>query len=147
MNIQLHRTYLFSAVQTDEILLQQHAHSPVLAFGTVVYTAPILLLCIIYLVSVNYNNIYICNIIYIWYVYTTGKINVFEQVGDLMPIRKKGRPTKRAKALERVDDLDVMALRPGDWRKTPVRHPEYLNGWVVDYRTKPDTKRTVVWQV
>ena len=76
-----------------------------------------------------------------------GKINVFEQVGDLMPIRKRGRPANRAKALDRVEDLDVMALRPGDWRKTPVRHPIYLNGWVVNYRTKPDTKRTVVWQV
>ena len=35
----------------------------------------------------------------------------------------------------------------GDWKKSPIRHPEYLNGWVVNYRYKPDTARTVVWQV
>ena len=92
-----------------------------------------------------YTVLYYLVYIYV-YVYI-GAINVFEMVDDLMPIRKKRRPSNSAKALDRVDDVDVMALRPGDWRKTPVRHPEYLNGWVVDYRTKPDTKRTVVWQV
>ena len=75
-----------------------------------------------------------------------GMINVFELLGNLMPVRKKGRPCNAKKALEREDDLDVDALRPGDWKRTPLRHPEYLNGWVVDYRRKPDKRRTVVWQ-
>jgi hypothetical protein len=45
-----------------------------------------------------------------------------------MPVRKRGRPSNKAKALERIDDIDVEALKPGDWKKTPIRHPEYRNG-------------------
>ena len=59
-----------------------------------------------------------------------------------MPVRKRGRPKNCSRALEREDDL-----RPGDWRKSPIRHVDYGMGFVVDYRIKPDTKRTVVWRV
>ena len=76
-----------------------------------------------------------------------GHINVHELVSGLMPVRKRGRPKNCSRALEREDDLDVLALRPGDWRKSPIRHVDYGMGFVVDYRIKPDTKRTVVWRV
>jgi hypothetical protein len=71
-----------------------------------------------------------------------------------MPIRKRGRPCNSSRALERIDDLDVMALRPGDWRKTNIRTREHKNGVVTGYRTKPNKdnaprtkKKTVVWTV
>jgi hypothetical protein len=55
-----------------------------------------------------------------------------------MAIRKRGRPTTSEMALERDRDLeqevDVKSIRPGAWRKTPIRHPEYLNGVVYSYR-------------
>ena len=55
-----------------------------------------------------------------------------------MAVRKRGRPTEREKALERDRDLtDPKALRPAAWRKTPVRHPEYLNGIIYSYRVCP----------
>jgi hypothetical protein len=62
-----------------------------------------------------------------------------------MPVRKRGRPTTREKALECDRDLvDAKSIRPGAWRKTPIRHPVYLTGLIYGYRVKPDT--TTVWQ-
>ena len=77
-----------------------------------------------------------------------GVINIFNMMSGLMPVRKRGRPTTREKALERdIDELDVMNIRPAAWRKTNVRHPEYRNSVVYQYRVLPDENETVVWKV
>jgi hypothetical protein len=72
-------------------------------------------------------------------------IDVHHLVSTLLPVRKAGRPTKRSKALERDENPDVMALCPGDMRKTCIRHETYLNGVVYDYRLKPN--KIMVWCV
>lgn len=73
-------------------------------------------------------------------------IDVMHLYGDLEPVRKRGRP-RNFNALQFDDNVEMLAMKPGDIRKTPVRHPEYLNGFVTDYRLKPDKTRTVVWTV
>lgn len=75
-----------------------------------------------------------------------GVINLKHMLGNLLPVRKRGRPTNAKKALQREDNLDVMSLRPGDWKKAAIRHPEYLNGFVIDWRKKPHTHK-IVWNV
>jgi hypothetical protein len=68
-------------------------------------------------------------------------------MSSLKPVRKRGRPTTREKALERDKGLllDKFDSRPGDFRKTPIRHPIHLNGMIYNFRMKPD--RTLVWNV
>ena len=77
-----------------------------------------------------------------------GLINVYNMMSALMPVRKRGRPTCREKALERdKDGLHEMSIRPATVRKTNIRHHEYRNGLVYQYRTLPDKKGTHVWKV
>ena len=66
---------------------------------------------------------------------------------SLMPVRKRGRPKNSEKALQRDANIDILAFRPGDWRKCPIRHPQYKTGIVRDFRVKPDKAKTVVWNV
>jgi hypothetical protein len=67
-----------------------------------------------------------------------GIINIFDMMSGLNPCRKRGRPTRSEKALEKDRDsqepLDVMSIKPGKWRKQPVRHQEYLNGMAYQAR-------------
>jgi hypothetical protein len=59
------------------------------------------------------------------------RIDVFNLLSALMPTKKKGRPTNRGKALQRMeDDNFVTAVAPSSWRASDVRHPEFLNGVV-----------------
>ena len=81
--------------------------------------------------------------------HTLGIINVIELVSSLMPIRKRGRPCNRTKALERIIvDLDVEAMKPADLNKQPVRHPQHLNGFVTNYRWGGESgdDSYVLWQ-
>jgi hypothetical protein len=59
-----------------------------------------------------------------------GIINVFDMVVNLAPMRKRGRPTTREKALEQ--DLDMDYVKPARWRKQAIRQPEYLTGHVYE---------------
>jgi hypothetical protein len=78
-----------------------------------------------------------------------GIINVFDMVVNLAPVRKRGRPTTREKALEQ--DLDMDYVKPARWRKQIIRHPEYLTGHVYDTRTYENPNRdgsmVTVWKV
>jgi hypothetical protein len=77
-------------------------------------------------------------------------IDLFEMMSALQPVRKRGRPTTREKALERDRDLEegVKAVKPAQWRKQLIRHPEYLTGFVYDTRSYEKKNRTVtVWKV
>jgi hypothetical protein len=95
------------------------------------------------------NNSHCSHVLAVYHL--LGHINVFAMMSGLNPVRKRGRPTCREKALEKDRDtqepLDVMSINPAKWRKQPVRHQEYLNGMVYNFRVKPDKKRTPVWKV
>jgi len=89
----------------------------------------------------------------------------------LEPVRNRGRPRKASGALtkgvchftsciikltcqlltysECVQEavLLVHTLAPGRWVKSHILHPEFGFGWVVNHRTKPDEKKTIVWSV
>ena len=66
-----------------------------------------------------------------------GDIDVKHMSSSIRPARKRGRPRNAAKALINDESIDVMALKPGNWKNTYVRHPQYLNGMCVDYRVVP----------
>jgi hypothetical protein len=78
-----------------------------------------------------------------------GIINIFDMVSKLAPVRKRGRPTTREKALERDRDVDIGYINPARWRKQVIRHLEYLTGHVYDTRTYETDKgkRVTVWKV
>ena len=61
-----------------------------------------------------------------------GIINIYQLMSSLKPVRKRGRPTTREKALERDKDVlsDKLDDRPGDMRKMPIRHPVHLNSMI-----------------
>ena len=67
----------------------------------------------------------------------------------IRPASKRGRPRNNAaRALINDESVDVMALRPGDWKNTYVRHAQYLNGMCVDYRVVPNHRNEKIlrWQ-
>jgi len=74
-----------------------------------------------------------------------GIINIFDMMSKLAPVRKRGRPTTREKALERDRDRDLGYVNPARWRKQDIAHPEYLTGVVYDHRTKDNG--VTVWKV
>jgi hypothetical protein len=77
-------------------------------------------------------------------------IDVFKMMSALQPVRKRGRPTTREKALERDRDLEegVKSVNPARWRKQLIRHSEYLTGFVYDTRAYEKKNRIVtVWKV
>ena len=77
-----------------------------------------------------------------------GDIDVKHMASTIRPARKRGRPRNAAKALINDESIDVMALKPGNWKNTYVRHPQYLNGMCVDYRVVPNHKneKLLRWQ-
>lgn len=92
------------------------------------------------------SNTYCSHVVAVYH--KKGRINVFDLLSSLRAVRKRGRPTTREKALERdmdADQLDQMDARPGYYKKTPIRHPVYLNGMIYNFRTKPNHE--VVWKV
>jgi len=64
----------------------------------------------------------------------------------LMPVRKRGRPTNSELALEKDKDIDVMALQPGNWRKSKVYHPLHKHGMVYSWRNAGG-KNGIHWYV
>ena len=47
------------------------------------------------------------------------------------PVKRKGRPTKRSKGLERMKGVtDVESAPPATWRNCVIRHEEYKSGVV-----------------
>jgi hypothetical protein len=51
-----------------------------------------------------------------------GVISIFDMMSDLAPVRKRGRPTTREKALEHDRDLEddgVKKVKPSAWLKPP----------------------------
>jgi hypothetical protein len=89
-----------------------------------------------------------CNTCIYKYKYLLGTIDVKHMSSSIMPVRNRGRPRNAAKALVNDESIDVMALRPGDWKNATVRHSEYLNGMCVDFRLEPNdkNKKIVRWQ-
>ena len=67
-----------------------------------------------------------------------GIININHLVSRIAPKKKAGRPTKRSRALEKDEAIDAKGMKPADWVKTMIRHPEYFTGYVTDYRLKPN---------
>jgi hypothetical protein len=80
-----------------------------------------------------------------------GVISIFDMMSDLAPVRKRGRPTTREKALEHDRDLEddgVKKVKPSAWLKQDIRHPEHLTGMVYDTRTyEKHGQRVTVWNV
>jgi hypothetical protein len=79
-------------------------------------------------------------------------IDVFDMMSSLAPVRKRGRPTTREKALERDRDLvdGIKHVKPSVWLQQDVRHPELKNGVVYDTRLyDPDGSGNLVttWRV
>ena len=86
----------------------------------------------------------ICSHVLVVY-HLLGIININHLVSRIAPKKKAGRPTKRSKALEKDEAVDTKGMKPADWVKTMIRHPEYLTGYVTDYRLKPNG--VFVWSV
>ena len=64
-----------------------------------------------------------------------------------MPVRKRGHPTlQEAALLQRDLTPEMLAMKPGVWKGQQIRHADCLNGWVQDFRHKPDDGR-VWWTV
>jgi hypothetical protein len=58
-------------------------------------------------------------------------INIFDLLHRLEPVKRKGRPTKRSKGLERMKGVaDVETACPSTWRNCVIRHEEYKGGVV-----------------
>jgi hypothetical protein len=80
-------------------------------------------------------------------------INVFDMMSTLAPVRKRGRPTTREKALEHDHDLErgIKHVKATAWLQQDIRHPVYKTGQVYDTRTyvKPDGSGELitVWNV
>ena len=74
-----------------------------------------------------------------------GITNINHLVSRIAPKKKAGRPTKRSRALEKDEAIDAKGMKPADWVKTMIRHPEYLTGYVTDYRLRPNG--IFVWSV
>jgi hypothetical protein len=76
---------------------------------------------------------YICGHVLVVH-HVLGHIDVFREiVAHQPPTRKRGRSTNRSRALERDDNVDVLALKPGDWRKQHVFHDNFGVGTVLLY--------------
>ena len=86
----------------------------------------------------------ICSHILVVY-HLLGTININHLVSRIAPKKKAGRPTKRSKALEKNEAIDAKGMKLADWVKTMIRHPDYLTGYVTDYRLKPNG--IFVWSV
>jgi hypothetical protein len=58
-------------------------------------------------------------------------INVFDMMSTLAPVRKRGRPTVREKALEHDRDLErgIKHLKPSHWLQQDIRHPVFKLVW------------------
>jgi hypothetical protein len=80
-----------------------------------------------------------------------GVISIFDMMSDLEPMRKRGRPTTREKALEHDRDLEddgAKNVKPSAWLKQDIRHPEHLTVMVYDTRTyEKNGQRVTVWNV
>jgi hypothetical protein len=94
-------------------------------------------------------NFWNCNVLcaHILAVYhTKNRVNIWDLLSKLMATRKRGRPTNREKALERDKDIDVMSLRPQDWRGSSVYDPLHGHGKVFSYRPVPENGG-IVWNI
>ena len=71
-------------------------------------------------------------------------------MSTLAPVRKRGRPTTREKALEYDRDLEkgVRQIKPSAWLQQDIRHPEHKSGMVYDTRSyKKHGELVTVWNV
>jgi hypothetical protein len=91
-----------------------------------------------------YQHMCICGHVLVVH-HVLGHIDVFREIAALQPARKRGRPTNRSRALERDDNMDVLALEPGDWRKQHVFHNTFGVGTVLSYHI--NQARVTVWTV
>jgi hypothetical protein len=65
------------------------------------------------------------------YMHLDKVINLFDLLHRLEPVKRKGRPTKRSKGLERMKGVtDVESAPPATWRNCVIRHEEYKSGVV-----------------